>query len=535
MVNFETDSECFSRVTEELILLVEFLFNEVIPILTSPDAKYSPEEVEALASNFFTKMVEWLQKFLDTNANNNKILNEKLKVVDIEDFMDYDFETHSATFHWRVDKPTLNAVILLKFIGNLIAKQEMAIFFIEKNPESGDNGVIASGVLTLVKQFLKGLKAEYSYLFVNAMEIVQSQNRYIDFLRMVRTFEAQKVGYKGVEQTSLFEIELRGSLPFRGYTSFLALYLLQKNVIKDVSYFHLMEPWHVVKQILNLICFLEIDFFQSTPFFSQLFKFLLNFIKEKKLKILSNTNLGNLALDDLLKNLKHMAWNQHSFTEQVSKQIAEIFNELYSKIDSPLTRYNTLKRCIEPYQNLTLEHFNDVGEEILKILCSEVAKALASGDQNSHFFKMGIFKSTLKMLKSCRKERLVILADGIVELVKIGALVIKEVQESEEKEPGKRWLAGEKFGDLRLGGVKEVFEDNKDVFEGIVGHFRVKRKDVGEELASDELTNVKENGKGLTNFLAKEEEERLRNRAKLMRELEFFENVQDIETLTSLL
>ena len=66
--------------------------------------------------------------------------------------------------------------------------------------------------------------------------------------------------------------------------------------MREPSYFHLLKPWFVVKLILNQICYLEMDFFKSTPYFYQLFEWLDKYLDRIDPRSLDNINSGNLDL-----------------------------------------------------------------------------------------------------------------------------------------------------------------------------------------------------------------------------------------------
>jgi hypothetical protein len=94
----------FACVVEELRFLLEFLFNEVFPIIQSPDDKYLKEEIQILQTTFFGFIQEKLDAFLVANADKNKLLTPKFKILKHSDFMDYDFVSNKVVFKSKITK-----------------------------------------------------------------------------------------------------------------------------------------------------------------------------------------------------------------------------------------------------------------------------------------------------------------------------------------------------------------------------------------------------------------------------------------------
>ena len=487
----------FTKITSELITLTEFLFNEIFPVLTNPDKKYSPEEVETLRKHFFDKTTQWIKAYLAKNAYTNKGLNSgKLKVIKISDFLSYDFETNQTSYDWKISKEDLNNVMVQIFIGNLIAKLEMALFFINVNQGGNkDTQGQVDASKAFLGSFLEQIQHKFKNLFANAMEIVRSQNQYIDFLRRVHVHSASDKALTSLETSTLFEVDLRLSLPFPSYSSFLCLYLLQNRVIKDPNYYHLVKPWRFVKLCLNLLTFIEAELFQSTPFFDPLFRFLLDFIRKRDLRVLENTNEGNIALNELLMHLRHMCWNQHSTKEGTSKVLSEIFGELYAKIGPKETRFRVLRVCLQPFQHLKFEKFDDIGGKIVGLLCEEVKKELALGAENSVFFRLDLFAAVIKILKEIKRANLMNLVDGIKELVSCSVAVIKAVNAFEAENEDAGCLGGDKFGQFRLGGVKALLVESKAVFGGLMEYLKAKVKDLKQVLSTEKMNSEAKTGK----------------------------------------
>jgi len=69
-----------------------------------------------------------------------------------------------------------------------------------------------------------------------------------------------------------------------------------------------MKPWFVVKSILNQVCYLEMDFYKSGPYFVKLFEWLDAYIEKLGLRSLDNINSGNLDLAGQLFHIRNLTW-----------------------------------------------------------------------------------------------------------------------------------------------------------------------------------------------------------------------------------
>ena len=128
--DFHENSLIFSKISAELRFLTEFLFNEIFPILQSGDTKYAPEELDLLSQKFLGFMRAQIFAFLERNADNNSHLNPKMKILRHTDFFEFEFVTNRTLYHSKINRNLLNANSLLVLIGNLLAKLDMAIFFV---------------------------------------------------------------------------------------------------------------------------------------------------------------------------------------------------------------------------------------------------------------------------------------------------------------------------------------------------------------------------------------------------------------------
>lgn len=380
-VDYNDNSGIFSRVISEIRFLVEFLFNEIFPVLQSQDTKYSPEEIMLLSEKFIDFMKIGLFGVLTRNAANNQHLNPKMKILRHTDFFEFDFISGKTVYHSKVGRNVLNANSLLVFIGNLIAKLDMAIFFAQQDaansPKTQADSKLSSTKLLInkLKELHRELEKNYKHLFVNAMEIIRAQSDFIDYLKYRRTFWLiDQASYKTLRTSSLFEVSSELESDWKGYTSFLCLWLWKTRVMGESSYFHLMKPWFVVKSILNQVCYLELDFYRSGPFFSKLFEWLNSYIEKLGLRSLDNINSGNLDLAGQLYHLRNLTWQtQESFT----KTVASIFEKLFQKIPDINSRYRILNDCLESTTEIQFHEFISIASLILRLYSEEVKKELA--------------------------------------------------------------------------------------------------------------------------------------------------------------
>jgi hypothetical protein len=240
-----------------------------------------------------------------------------------------------------------------------------------------------------MKMYQTTLSKKYDGLFKNAMEIVRAQSDFIDFLKYRHSFEIiDKANYKNLRKTSLFELDEDNLSVWKGYTSFLCLWLWKTKIMKENSYYHLLKPWFVVKLILNQICYLEIDFFKSTPFFYTLFEWLNGYIENIDPRSLDNINSGNLDLAGQLFHLRYMSWH---CIEPAAKQISNLFEQIYRKIPSIESRYRILNDCLEGHDELQVYDYVSVGPLLLSLYSEEVRKEIVLNKRDSIFYNKSLY------------------------------------------------------------------------------------------------------------------------------------------------
>lgn len=176
-ININKNEQVFARVTEELRFLLEFLFDEIFSFLQNPDDRYTAPEVNLLQNNFLPWIQNSLDLFFAANAESNKQLTPKIKILRHNDFLDYDFITNKVLYKSKITKNQSNNAVLYKFIGNLLAKMDVAIFFAVHNGQkqtSSKEDDFNSKFINTMKTYQKTLEKKYSGLFINAMEVVRA-------------------------------------------------------------------------------------------------------------------------------------------------------------------------------------------------------------------------------------------------------------------------------------------------------------------------------------------------------------------------
>lgn len=191
--------------------------------------------------------------------------------------------------------------------------------------------------------------------------------------------------------------------------------------MKEASYYHLLKPWFVVKLVLNQICYLEMDFFKSTPFFYTLFEWLDGYIENIDPRSLDNINSGNLDLAGQLFHLRYMSWH---CIEPAAKLISGIFENIYRKIPSVESRYRILNDCLDSSEDLEVYDYVSVGSLLLSLYSEEVRKEILLKKRDSIFYNKSVYMKILNILKKSTQQGYVNLIEGIKSLCQMTVIVI---------------------------------------------------------------------------------------------------------------
>jgi hypothetical protein len=321
------------------------------------------------------------------------------------------------------------------------------------------------------------------------MEIVRAQSDYIDFLKYRHSFEIiDKANYKHLRKASLFDLEDETLPNWKGYTSFFCLWLWKTRIMKEASYFHLLKPWFVVKSILNQICYLEMDFFKSTPFFYTLFEWLNKYVDEIDPRDLDNINSGNLDLAGQLFHLRYMTWH---CIEPAAKLVSSLFEKIYRKIPSIDSRYRILNDCLDSSEDLEVYEFVKVGSLLFSLYSEEVRKELVLNKRDSIFYNKSIYLKILEILKKSTQLGYINLIDGIKSLCEMTVIVIgHDFYPKVDQGEGSVNPSGEQRGSsLRIASIQKdlASEEIKKIFKTMNKYLKAKIKDLKEILSSDKL------------------------------------------------
>jgi len=464
------------KAIELIIDLLDLVSGESILAIAGQENRLSSEEIECLTNGMLDKLKSNLESFINKVAPSK---SDEFDILQISDFLRFE-EGRKVVVVSENGNGIVHKCAIIRLIGSIISKIDITfatVFPAKIITKLIGNG---SGPLAPFHIMKMNLLKKYDWLFAKSFDIIKAEIDYQYFLKQ----------YDDFYQCSTVKKIKRTELPtyFKGYGVVFALYLVKSQLITKKIFYHLCEPWFVVKLCLALFRNLTSDYFAVGGYFKEVFEFVKQFLAQTDPLQLSNPNTYNYNLLSLLTGLLPLT---SSCTLQVAKLISDVFEELFSKIDSVSSKHRFIQGCIlDRTTGLTLGNYKEIGSTILVLYCREIRKAIALKSKDSPFLRKHSLDQILKTLENEDDQGYLNLIAGIEEII------------------------------ATLTTLKGVLPPPREIgcFNKMKVFLEAKAKDLKEALISEKITKVRSTDKA--------ENQRVKNLQKLEEEVVFYSSLE---------